>query len=98
MEPNVAAKRIQVYSISSKTLEHVEAAGTPLRAEGMAVAYQLFFKKYRISAAGTVTGSGVLPQGIVRTVSTLAFSPELVEIIDDYWYKLQASPAVRSLL
>jgi hypothetical protein len=98
MEPNVEAKRIQVYSVSSKTLEHMEAAGAPLRAEGMPVAYQLFFKKYRISAAGTITGSGILPQGIVRTISTLAFSPELVEIIDDYWYNQRANPAPRSLL
>ncbi|MDR1058379.1 MAG: hypothetical protein LBL43_02415 [Treponema sp.] len=96
IEPNAAARRIQIYSLSSKTLEHMEAAGAPIRAAGMPVAYQLFFKKYRISAAGTISGSGALPQGIVRTVSTLTFSPELVEIIDDYWYNLQAKSAVRS--
>jgi hypothetical protein len=91
-EPSVQSKRIQIYSLSSKTLEHLEAAGTAPRPPGSAVAYQLFFKKYRISVAGTVGAADSLPQGIVRTVSNLAFSPELVEIIDDYWYHAHSNP------
>jgi hypothetical protein len=91
-EPSVQSKRIQIYSLNSKTLEHLEAAGTALRPPGSAVAYQLFFKKYRISVAGTVSATNALPQGLVRTVSNLAFSPELVEIIDDYWYHAHSNP------
>jgi hypothetical protein len=92
-EPNVPAKRIQVYNVNSKTIEHLEAAATTLRSPGTSVAYQLFFKKYRISVAGTVTATNVLPQGLIRTVSSLAFSPELVEIIDDYWYNIRSNPS-----
>jgi hypothetical protein len=91
-EPNVQGKRIQIYNINSKTLEHLEAAGTNPRTPGTSVAYQLFFKKYRISVAGTVAATNVLPQGIIRTVSNLAFCPELVEIIDDYWYQIRSNP------
>jgi hypothetical protein len=91
-EPNVPGKRIQIYSLNSKTIEHLEAAGTTMRPPGASVAYQLYFKKYRISVAGTVTATNALPQGLVRTVSTLAFSPELVEIIDDYWYNIRSNP------
>jgi hypothetical protein len=94
-EPNTESKRIQVYSISSKTIEHLEAAKVTPRVPGTSVAYQLFFKKYRISAAGTIVSANILPQGLVRTVSTLAFSPELVEIIDDYWYNTRANPALK---
>jgi hypothetical protein len=79
-------RRIQVFSLSSKTLEHMEAAGAPVRQAGTVVTYQLFFKKYRIVANGKVKAAGILPQGLVRTVSDLEFSPELVEILDDYWY------------
>ncbi|HCC36121.1 MAG TPA: hypothetical protein DEQ14_00075 [Treponema sp.] len=95
-EPSAAPKRIQVYSLSSKTLEHLEAEGSALRPAGALVAYQLYFKKYRVSAAGSVVSSGVLPQGLVRTVSNLAFNPELVEIIDDYWYNSRIKPVVKT--
>jgi hypothetical protein len=93
MEPNVEARRIQVFNLSSKTVEHMEASGAPVRSPGTPVAYQLFFKKYRVSAAGTIANASTLPQGIIRTTASLAFSPELVEIIDDYWYRTHANPA-----
>jgi hypothetical protein len=93
MEPSAEARRIQVFSLSTKTVEHMEAAGAPVRAPGTSVAYQFFFKKYRVSAAGTVTSSATLPQGIVRTTANLAFSPELVEIVDDYWLNAHSHPS-----
>jgi hypothetical protein len=95
-EPNAAPKRIQLYTFNSKRLEHLEAAGGAVRPPGSAVAYQLFFKKYRISTGGTVVSSDVLPQGIVRTVSNISFSPEMVEIIDDYWYNTRANPGLKA--
>lgn len=78
-------RRIQVVNLHSKMMEHLEAAGAPIRNKGTKVDYQLFFKKFRIAASGTVETAVQLPQGIVRTVTVLNFSPELVEIIDDYW-------------
>jgi hypothetical protein len=92
MEPGSEAKRIQVVNLSSKTVEHLEAAGAPVRNPGTNVAYQFFFKKYRISTAGAVETSVKLPQGIVRTVSKLSYSPEMVEIIDDYWLYTRSNP------
>jgi hypothetical protein len=92
MEPGKEARRIQVFSLSSKTVEHMEAPGAPLRPQGTAAAYQFYFKKFRVAAAGVVSASETLPQGIIRTTADLAFSPELVEIIDDYWYNLRAAP------
>ena len=84
--PNSDSRRIQIFNLSSKTIEHLEAEGAPVREPGTAVTYQLFFQKYRVTTTGTVQETATLPQGMVRTMSTLAFSPELVEIIDDYWY------------
>jgi len=78
-------RRIQVVNMHSKMLEHLEAAGAPVRTPGTEAQYQLFFKKYRVTATGKVDTAVKLPQGIVRTVSILNFSPELVELIDDYW-------------
>ncbi|MDR1949238.1 MAG: hypothetical protein LBQ38_07590 [Spirochaetaceae bacterium] len=95
MEPNTQPKRIQVFNLSTKVIEHLEASGTTERLPGTMAAYQLFFKKYRVSAAGTIVSATTLPQGIVRTVANMAFSPELVEIIDDYWFTVRATPSLR---
>ena len=90
-EPNREPKRIQIYNLNSKSLEHLEAAGTPIRLSGAAVLYQFFFRKFRISVSGTITSVQSLNQGIVKTTSRLDFSPELVEIIDDYWYNSRSN-------
>ena len=89
-EANAEPKRIQIFSLNSKAMEHMEAAGSPVRKSGTAVSYQFFFQKYRFSVPGTITAADTLPQGIVRTNANLEFSPELVEILDDYWYGARA--------
>lgn len=96
-EPQAREKRIQIYSLSTKVIEHLEAAGTAERPPGTSVAYQAYFKKYRIPLSGTVINTTRLPQGIVRTLANLAFSPELVEIIDGYWYSMRANPALKAV-
>ncbi|MDR2104043.1 MAG: hypothetical protein LBP42_08080 [Treponema sp.] len=95
MSPNREGRRIQIFSLSTKFIEHLEAADAPERPSGASVAYQIYFKKFRVSVAGTIQQTSVLPQGLVRTVSTLAISPELVEIIDDYWYHVHSNPNLK---
>jgi hypothetical protein len=85
-------RRIQMVNLHSKMMEHLEAAGAPVRTAGTPINYQLFFKKYRVSVSGVVETAVQLPQGIVRTVSKMSFSPELVEILDDYWLNLHSVP------
>jgi len=85
-EANAEPKRIQVFSLGTKTIEHLEAAGSMARHPGTPLVYQLYFKKYRVSTSGSVLASSILPQGLLRTSANLSLSPELVEIIDDYWY------------
>ena len=85
-EAGATPRRIQILSLSSKSMEYVESADTPVMNPGTTVAYQLYFKKFRVSATGTISSSGPLPQGIIRSTADLEFSPELVEIVDDYWY------------
>jgi hypothetical protein len=97
-EPNAQEKRIQIFNLSTKTIDHLEAASSTERPPGTSVAYQLFFRKYRVSVAGTVNNVGRLPQGIIRTAANLAFCPELVEIIDDYWYTIRVNPALKVAL
>ena len=91
-EANAEPQRIQLFSLNSKSLEHMEAAGSPIRQPGAQVNYQIFFRQYRIAVGGTITGADALPQGIIRTTANIEFSPELVEILDEYWYKLRSNP------
>jgi hypothetical protein len=86
------SRRIQIYNFNTKILEHLEAGLTGARTAGSSVAYQMYFKKYRISTAGTIESSTMLPKGIVRTVANLSFSPELAEIVDDYWFHTRSNP------
>ena len=88
-EQKTEPRRIQVFSLSSKTLEHMEAVGSPVRIPGSQVSYQLFFRKYRVNITGMITNAEILPQGLVRTIASLEYSPELVEILDDYWYNIR---------
>jgi len=96
-EANTEPRRIQVFCLNSKILEYLQAAGTPLLNPGTSVSYQLFFKKFRITVTGSIADASTLPQGIVRTVANLEFNPELVEIIDDYWYSSRANQSHKTL-
>ena len=87
--PNTEPKRVQMYMISTKSIEHLEANTGDVRAQGSSVNYHLSFKKYRIAITGVARSCGVLPNGMIRTISNLPFDPELVEVIHDYWYALQ---------
>ena len=89
-EANSQPRRIQVYKLNSKFIEHMEAAGSPVLKPGTQVNYHLFFQKYRVITTGTVNGAAAMPQGIIRTIATLDFSPELVEILDEYWTQVNA--------
>jgi hypothetical protein len=88
-EPGRGSRKIQILSLTSKSIEHMEAAGSPVRFPGTPVAYEVIAQKRRLLLTGSVVSADTLPQGLVRTVSRLSFSPELVEIIDDYWYTVR---------
>jgi hypothetical protein len=95
-ELNAPEKRIQIFNLSTKAIDHLEAATSSERVPGTSVVYQIFFQKYRVSVSGTVNNSGRLPQGIIRTTANLTYCPELVEIIDDYWYTTRVNPTLRA--
>jgi hypothetical protein len=88
-EPGKGRGKIQILSLTSKSIEHMEAGGSPVRFPGTPVAYEVVLRKRRLFLNGSVVSADVLPQGLVRTVSRLSFSPELIEIIDDYWYTVK---------
>ncbi|AEF84893.1 hypothetical protein TREPR_2695 [Treponema primitia ZAS-2] len=88
-EAGKETKKIQILSLTTKSIEHMEPLGSPLRIPGTPVAYEIILKNTRLLLTGIVANADTLPQGMVRTVSNLSFSPELVEIIADYWYTIR---------
>jgi hypothetical protein len=91
-EPGRESKRIQVYNFNTKMMEHLEAGNGFGRPVGTSITYQLYFQKYRFSVTGKVTSSEILQNGVLKTTASLDFSPELVEIVDDYWYQIRSNP------
>jgi hypothetical protein len=79
-------RRIHVLSLNSKSLEYIEAMSTPVIKTGASLIYHLTFGEKQISLPGTLSSVSQLPKGMVHIMVNLEFSPELVEIIDEYWY------------
>ncbi len=80
-------RRVQLFSLNSKSVEFLEAASAAERSAGTKVALQLYFRKYRVSVQAAVESATRLPSGILKTKAGIGFSPELVEILDDYWFR-----------
>ena len=85
------SRRIQLFSLSSKNVEFLEAASSTERFPGTPINLQLYFRRYRVSVQATVESASRLPTGIVKTRAVLSFSPELVEILDEYWFRDRAA-------
>lgn len=86
-------RRVQLYTLSSQALEHLEGAAGIEREIESELAYRLYFRKYQFSLKGTVENCQRLPSGILLTRSRIEFSPELVELLDDYWFHQRARGA-----
>jgi hypothetical protein len=85
-EPHGEGRRIQIQRISTKSIDYLEVGDSPPLPPGTSVSYRLYFKKYRISVTGQILSSTTLDRGVIRTEANMDLSPELVELIDRYWY------------
>lgn len=84
------SRRVQLFSLSSKSVEFLEPASAAERPAGSKPTLQLYFRKYRVALPVSVEETGRMPSGIVKTKASVGFSPELVEILDDYWFRDRA--------
>lgn len=83
-------RRIKVFRLAVNHIEHLEGPLAPALEKGTQVQYQLFFQRYRVSTTGTIEEVQKLNNGMLMTKASLSFSPELVEILDDYWFQERA--------
>lgn len=79
-------QKIALFSIAVNRIEFL----TPLRsadlAPGLPVSFSLFFQRYRMTVPGRIERAGRLPTGVQRASAVLDFSPELCDIISEYFY------------
>ncbi len=83
-------QKLALFSVAVDRIEFL----MPLRSNDVAVgsraAFSLYFLKYRFSVAGQVEAATRLPSGVQRVRATLDFSPELVDILSEYFASARA--------
>jgi hypothetical protein len=82
--------RVQLFSLSTNKAEFLAAPSSKEFEKGTSKPMRLYFRSYQFSVNATVKESQRLPTGVVRTKVDLEFSPELVEIVDFYYFKARA--------
>jgi hypothetical protein len=79
-------QKIALYSLAVNRLEFL----TPLRSAdlspGLSVSFSLFFQRYRLTVPGRIERAERLPTGVQRARAVLDFSPELCDIMSEYFY------------
>jgi hypothetical protein len=78
--------RLQSLAVNRLTLELPLSA--PGLAVGQALVSKLYFQTYQFLVSGKIEESAVTDRQRRRVVCTVDFSPELVEIMDDYFFRM----------
>lgn len=95
MECFVASRRIrsELVSISASRLTFDIQSNTPEIIEGYKFSAKLYFQLYQFVVQGMVDSIEGYGGDILRVSSKIEFAPELIEIMDDYFYRLTHSTA-----
>jgi len=90
-EAQIAGKKQQVNLISvsvNRLIVDIPAAAGPIE-EGSKFIIKLYFQMYQFMMTGRVTKTEEAPEaGFTRAYYEIGFTPELVEILDDYFFRL----------
>jgi len=78
--------KLALFTLAANRLECLMPLRSPDIAAGTEASFSLFFQKYRFNVPGKVEQSSRLPTGIQRLRASLAFSPELADILGDYFF------------
>ena len=78
--------KVALFSLAANRADLLLPMRDPDRSVGEAISLDLFFLKYRFNVAGTIATAQRLPTGVQRCRAELAFSPELVHILEDWFW------------
>jgi hypothetical protein len=81
-----AQHKLALYSLASNRADFLMPLRSPDVGVGTAASFNLFFQKYRFGVAGKVISSERLPTGVQRLRAEIDFSPELTDILSNYFF------------
>jgi hypothetical protein len=81
-----AQHKLALFSIAVNRMDFLLPLRSPDIALGTQVAISLFFRKFRFTVNGKVESSLRLPTGIQKLRASIDFSPELCDLMADYFF------------
>jgi len=77
--------KLALYSLSVNRLNFLMPLHSPDLSPGTAVSFNLYFQKYRFTVAGKIDSSERMQSGVQRLSASIDFSPELCDLITEYF-------------
>jgi hypothetical protein len=81
-----ASYKFSLYALAANKLEFLLPLSTPDLTVGSDCLIKLFFQKYQFQVKGKIDSASRLPTGVLKAGAEIEFSPELVEILEGYFF------------
>ena len=78
--------KLALFSIGAAGLSFLLPLRSSDLAPGSAGIFSLFFQRYRFSVKGKIEATERLPSGVQKAKASLDFSPELVQLLEEYFF------------
>jgi len=77
--------KLALYMLAVNRLEFIMPFRSPDLSPGAAVAVSLYFQKFRFTVSGEIERAERLPTGVQKVRAAIEFSPELCELMADFF-------------
>jgi len=81
-----AQLKLALFSVAVNRLDFLMPLSSPDIPAGAAVSFSLFFRKFRFGVSGKIESAMRLPTGVQKLVASIDFSPELCDLLSDYFF------------
>jgi hypothetical protein len=78
--------KLALYSLAVNRLDILMPMRSPDITAGAPIAISLYFRKYRFTVNGKIESTLRLPTGVQKLRASIAFSPELCDLMSDYYF------------
>jgi hypothetical protein len=79
-------QKLALYALAVNHLDFLLPLRSPDLSAGSQVSFNLYFQKYRFSVTGTIESTERMPSGVQRARASVPFSPELCDLLSDYFF------------
>jgi hypothetical protein len=78
--------KLALFTIAVNRLDFLMPMRSPDVPEGTSVSFSLYFQKYRFTVSGKIESAQRLPTGVQKVRAVLDFSPELCDLMSDFYF------------